>query len=331
LNSLVDEPPPKPRAPFKAHLWGPLVAGALVGVAIRLLYSGKPENPYEAMMNSFVLFVPLLVGGVAVYLAERTHRRSLSAHFWIGAGANVLFVLATFLITIEGLICVILVAPLFAILGGLGGLVMGVICRRTNWPRQALYSFTALPLLCGGLEQHLPVPNRILTTERSLQVSTTPEYLWPCLATTLAIQHQEIDSAWMYRIGVPVPTSAVSEVVDNRVVRHITMGKGIHFDQVAADWEPNRRVRWTYRFASDSFPPRALDDHVRIGGKYFDVIDTEYSLDPVPSGTKLRVRMTYRVSAPFNWYAGPIAEFLVGNFEEAALRFYAARATKTSN
>ena len=32
--------------------------------------------------------------------------------------------------------------------------------------------------------------------------------------------------------------------------------------------------------------------------------------------------MTYRVSKPFNWYASPIAEILVSNFEEAALRFY---------
>jgi hypothetical protein len=36
--------------------------------------------------------------------------------------------------------------------------------------------------------------------------------------------------------------------------------------------------------------------------------------------------MSYRVSTPFNWYARPIAELLIGNFEEAALRFYARRA-----
>jgi hypothetical protein len=36
--------------------------------------------------------------------------------------------------------------------------------------------------------------------------------------------------------------------------------------------------------------------------------------------------MKYRVSTAFNWYTRPIAEFLVGNFEEAALRFYARRA-----
>jgi hypothetical protein len=116
------------------------------------------------------------------------------------------------------------------------------------------------------------------------------------------IRRDEIGTAWMYRIGVPLPSAAVTELADGTEVRHITMGKGIHFDQIAADWQPNHRVRWLYRFASDSFPAGALHDHVRIGGAYFDVIDTEYELLSVGSGTELRVRMKYRVSTAFNWY-----------------------------
>jgi hypothetical protein len=69
-----------------------------------------------------------------------------------------------------------------------------------------------------------------------------------------------------------------------------------------------------------------VDDHVRIGGAYFDAIDTEYELLSVGSGTEFRVRMKYRVSSAFNCYTRSIAEFLVGDFEEAALRFYARRA-----
>jgi hypothetical protein len=157
-------------------------------------------------------------------------------------------------------------------------------------------------------------------------VAATPEKVWAQLTVARNIRPDEIGTAWMYRIGVPLPSSAVTELADGTEVRHITMGKGIHFEQIAADWQPNHRVRWLYRFASDSFPAGALDDHVRIGGEYFDVIDTEYELLGVGTGTELRVRMKYRVSTSFNWYTRPIAEFLVGNFEEAALRFYAHRA-----
>jgi hypothetical protein len=56
------------------------------------------------------------------------------------------------------------------------------------------------------------------------------------------------------------------------------------------------------------------------------VIDTEYEIKEVPNGSLLRVVMHYRVSTNFNWYVRPIAYFLVTNFEQTAVAFYAHRA-----
>ena len=307
----------------------PLICGALVGVALRLFFSGTPGKPYQAMMSSFTLLVPILVGAVTVYMAERAARRSWSYYFYAAAAANALFVIGTMVIRVEGLICAVLAVPLFGLVGGLGGILMGAVCRWTKWPRPAIYSFAALPLLLGGLEQNLALPQDIRSVERVRTISASPEAIWTHLTVAKDIRSDEIGTAWMYRIGVPLPLSAVTVLADGTQVRHIMIGKGIRFDQIAADWQPNRRVLWTYRFANDSFPSGALDDHVRIGGRYFDAIDTEYVLRKVNAGTELRVTMRYRVSTAFNWYTQPIAEFLVGNFEEAALRFYAIRAEKS--
>jgi hypothetical protein len=307
----------------------PLICGALVGVAFRLFFSGTPGEPYHAMMSTFTLLVPIVVGAVTVYMAERAGRRSWSYYFFAAAAANALFVIGTMVIRVEGLICAVLVVPLFGLVGGLGGILMGAVCRWTRWPRPAIYSFAALPLLLGGLEQNLALPQDIRSVERVRTLSASPEAIWTHLTVAKDIRSDEIGTAWMYRIGAPLPLSAVTVLADGTQVRHIMMGKGIRFDQIAADWQPNRRIRWTYRFANDSFPSGALDDHVRIGGRYFDVIDTEYVLRKLNAGTELRVTMRYRVSTAFNWYTQPIAEFLVGNFEEAALRFYAIRAEKS--
>jgi hypothetical protein len=130
----------------------------------------------------------------------------------------------------------------------------------------------------------------------------------------------------MYRIGVPVPSAGTGESRDGEHLRHITMGKGIRFDQVATEWLPEERVTWAHRFAPNSFPAGALDDHVRIGGEYFDVGAITYALRPDGAGTRLSIRMRYRVSTHFNWYAGPVADFLVGDFAERILLFYAHRA-----
>jgi hypothetical protein len=183
-----------------------------------------------------------------------------------------------------------------------------------------------LPIIFGALEPLRSLPNDVQSVSRSLSIAAPVHQVWQQLMTTREIAPGEIDGAWMYRIGVPTPLSAETELREGALVRHIVMGRAIHFDQVSNDWAPDRRVRWTYRFERDSIPAGALDEHVKIGGEYFDLLDTEYSIAETPAGSELRVEMRYRVSTNFNWYAAPVARLLVGNFESAALAFYAHRA-----
>jgi hypothetical protein len=309
----------------KRWLW-PTLLGTLIGIVLRLAFHGHPRYPYSAMMASFALLAPVAIGAVTVVAAERTARRSWSYYFWAAASANALCAVVALLVTIEGIICIILAAPLFVILGGISGLITGLICRLTQGPRHGLYGIALLPLIFGGFEQRLPLPQTVLSAERVVLIEAPPAVVWQQLLSARDIQPEEMNQGWMYRIGVPLPRSAVSELQSGTLVRHITMGKAIHFDQVSTDWIPSQRVLWTYRFASDSFPPHALDDHVRIGGTYFDVLDTEYTVSQVRGGSELRVSMRYRVSTNFNWYVRPIAAFLVGDFEKTALHFYARRA-----
>ena len=56
-----------------------------------------------------------------------------------------------------------------------------------------------------------------------------------------------------------------------------------------------------------------MDDHVTIGGHYFDLLDTAYTLTPTGGqATELRITMHYRVSTQFNWYADGVARLLIG-------------------
>lgn len=280
-------------------------------------------------MASFIFLAPLVVGAVTVYVAERLRRRSWLYYFSSAFIANVFCVIGTLLVLWEGLICAILIVPLFALLGGLGGLLMGAICRRTNWPGTSLYSFAALPLVLGFLESGLPHPDSLSGVERHVHINASPSVVWRYLLNTGPIAPAEVEHGWIYRIGVPLPEIGVTEHSASGNIRHIRMGKGIHFDQVVAEEQPERYIRWTYRFAPDSVPPQALDDHVAIGGAYFDMLDTSYTLEPSGAGTNLRIRMHYRVSTQFNWYVVPIANALFGNFEETILGFYRRRSEST--
>lgn len=309
--------------------WWPAVAGALLGVALRLLFSGVPGGQWSAMNPEFLLLAPFVVGAATVYVAERSARRSYRYYIVAGMLANVLFVAGTMAILIEGLICAILIVPLFAVCGAIGAAIMGAICRKANWPRATtLLAILALPLLLGMILPGGAGEPYIGVIERTVVVNAAPDAIWRQLHDTRDIKAAEVERGWLYKIGVPKPEYGVTAMTPDGPVRDVRMGKGIHFTQHAVQWEINKRVRWTYRFRDDSFPPGAMDDHVRIGGHYFDVIDSEFELTPLGAqATSMKIRMQYRVSTRFNWYAKVVAQGLISNFEEVIVDLYAGRAT----
>lgn len=308
--------------------FGPVLTGAAIALVLRLAFSGLPGQRYSAMLGAFIYLAPALCGAVTVYVAERTQRRSWSYYFSAPLLSTSLFVVGTLLVYIEGVICAVLIVPMFALIGGLGGLVMGVICRVTDWPRRALYSFAALPLALGAVEPAFPNPEQLSATTRSVFIAAPPERIWDAINNAGDIRPDEVGDAWAYRIGVPMPVAGVTEQRPEGRVRMVRWQKNVHFEELVTEWEPGRRIRWRYRFSPDSFPAGALDDHVLIGGHYFDLRDSAYTLVPRDGGTELRLDVSWRVSTRFNWYADPVAHFLLGDFSENILRFYKARSER---
>ena len=107
--------------------------------------------------------------------------------------------------------------------------------------------------------------------------------------------------------------------------RQLTWQRGVTFEEEITAWETNRHIAWRYRFRPDSFPEGSLDDHIVVGGRYFNLEDTSYTLTPTAEGTRLEIRVTTRVTTNFNWYASWWAAFLVDDTARAILDFYKNR------
>ena len=306
--------------------WWPIVAGALVGVLLRLSYAGEPDEPYGPMLGSFIYLAPCAVGAVTVYLAERRARRSWAYYIVAGILANGLFIAGTVLCMIEGIICAIFAFPIFAGIGMVGALVMGAVCRLTNWPTPATYSLVLLPLLLGAIEPTAELPARTRTIQRTITIDAPREKVWDRLMNVHDIREGEVEDGLAFRVGVPPPVSALSGDIDGRRVRRISMGKQVHFDQVEVERREHAYIRWTQRFYADSFPPGSFDEHVVMGGEYFDIDSVSYALASQGAATRLTLTMHYRVSTRFNWYAEPVARLVLGNLEEVLLGVYQRRA-----
>lgn len=311
--------------PFSA--WLPFVVGGAYGLLLRLIFSGDQASSLpDVMAGAFVYAVPFAVGAITVYLAERHARRSWKFYSfapWLSVG---LFVGGTGLTLIEGMICIVMALPLFLIIGSAGGLAMGLICRLRNRPLRTVQSISLLPLVMVLGEGLIPAGDGITRLERSLYIAAPPSEVWSLILNPSDIRPEELDGGLAYRIGVPRPVQARTLEEGVGGLRRSTWARGVSFDERITAWQPNRYIAWTYEFHPDSFPPGTMDEHVVIGGEYFDLLDTTYQLTPEAGGTRLQMRVSFRTSTKFNWYAEPLAKLMIGDTTEVLLGFYKQRA-----
>ena len=271
------EPPSDRRLPFSG--WWPVGCGAIAGLLLRLVYSGHARR-------GVFRDVELVHRGLAAAgrRRDRLRRRAQGAAYLDlllrarRLSATVLYVVGSLALLIEGWICAILIIPVFALLGGLAGLAMGAFCRMTNWPRPSVVSCIALlPLLGGAFEHH--VPNR-----RSRAHADTRDIrrraaraVWRELVDTRDIDPAKSNPRGCIASGCRCRPRARAISATASICATSRWG-GRALRPGAVEWRENQRVSWRYRFEKDSFPPGALDDHVRIGGEYFDLGETTYEL-----------------------------------------------------
>jgi len=306
----------------------PFFWGAVYGLGARLLFSGDiiaGLRSMNTMTTAFAVIVPVVVGAITIYMAEKINRRSVVFYIFAPWLSVTMFVTGTAAALIEGSICIAMALPMFLVLASLGGLMMGIACRLLNSPARTLQSVLILPFFVALAQSGQPLNEIKHTISRSVYISSTPEVIWNQITSPGDINTDEIKGGIAYYIGVPYPVKAQLDKPGVGGVRHSVWQRGVAFDEIITHWERPQKISWQYRFNPDSFPPGSMDDHVVIGGRYFKLDNTSYTLTPDARGTRLNIEITYRVNTGFNWYAGPLARFLISNEADTLLNFYKHR------
>jgi hypothetical protein len=307
--------------------------GGGIGLVYRLAFSGyllgNRQLP-DAMSAAFAIGAPIAMGAVTVLLAERTARRSWGFYFFAPWLSVLLCVGGAALILIEGSICIAMALPLFVLLGSIGGLAAGVAARIFSQPTHTASVFAALPLALAGFNTGEVPPDHYGVVQASVDIMASPAAVWEQLNHASAITASDVGSAWIYSIGVPRPLAGITTQPGAGGVRLSRWEKDVHFRERIMQWRPDEYVSWSYEFDPDSFPAGALDEHVVIGGRYFDLRNSSYRLEPIAGGTRLTLVTHYRVTTGFNWYSDAIARLVLEDFSEAILDMYRRRAQRVA-
>ncbi|WP_174280393.1 SRPBCC family protein, partial [Sphingomonas bacterium] len=289
-----------------------------------LLSASRPDT--GAISFAFLLVLPAAVCGFVAYVADpwktRSHRAYLAVPLWLLAAVVVL----SLAILREGVICVLLLSPLWIVSGLIGAEVTYRLRRRVRDRAYCLTLF-ALPLVAMQVEPYVPVPVATPVVTRSIVIHASPAQLWPLMKGIPDVHPGE--GGWNLTqdvIGVPRPLGARLVGGGVGADRYARWEHGIRFRERITRWAPGRALSWRFLF-DDLAGWGYTDEHLLPNRTYFTVTDGGYDAAEIAPGvTRLTLRTRYRLMTPVNPYARAWGELFLGDLETNLLALVKHRA-----
>jgi len=316
--------------------WRTLLEGVVLGVLYGLFLRGAMGNHgstnsvfhrlfgqvFSVMSLAFIFFGPVVIGYLTIYRAAR--RGPVPVWQWIFAPwlSIVLTCLVTFLLGSEGRICIIFLAPIALIGSTVGGVLAGLTSRQfAKHSGTTTVCLALFPFLLAPAESGFDRPLQTRTVQSEVLIHASPSTVWSNIERVPAIAPSEIHTTWAQDIGFPRPVEATLSHEGVGGVRHASFERGLMFIETITDWQPERRLAFSIKADTAHIPPTTLDEHVTIGGRYFDVLNGEYRIEPLSNGNVLLHLTSHeRLSTDFNGYAGLWTDAVMQNLQTSILQ-----------
>jgi hypothetical protein len=323
----------------KKLIWIGVAAGFLHGLMTRCLFGfdfAKDgvshsifSSAFTVMSWAFVFGAPLTMGFLSIWIAEAAGPVDWKTRVYLPWASSLAGIAATMVLGWEGLICVVMLIPVMMVLSTLGGLMAAAVRKLTRGRSQLKCAalVASLPYVLAPIESLKDHSKEIRQVHNSIEVAAAPEQVWQEIRSVPKIREQEHSTSWIHWIGFPRPEEAVLEGEGVGSVRMARFERGLLFVERVTEWQEPKRLAFSIRADTASIPPTTLDEHVTIGGPYFDVLSGVYEIEPMAEGkVRLHLSSSQRLSTHFNWYAALWTEAVMSELQSYILGIVKQRA-----
>lgn len=280
----------------------------------------KLNELFPIVSSAFLFTMPFAFGALVCFLG---YKFAKPGRFWALAAPPLLIAVLSglaFLLGMEAAICLVVASPVLMLMALIGGWVMSRILTKAERGRVSVSVFLLLPYAIGPMEQLWQMPHETRVMRNAVTIHATPEVIWEQIHSVPAIQPQELPSQWIYHLGFPRPIAATIDKQGVGATRHATFEREVSFFEVVTHWDQPKKLSFTIKADPDFIPHTAFDEHIVVGGRFYDVLDGTYEIEPRGSGTCiLHLSSTHRLSTRFNWYAGWWSEWVMHQIQGSIL------------
>lgn len=306
-----------------------LLIGIGVGVAYAFLSLFFVTAVDKNVSVAYIFVLPIILGAIPVLFSTKEQLSSYLNILLLPWVIIMTFFFLSLWSSLEGMICLVIIVGPFLMLGTLGAFIFRLIKLRSRKKGTSLYFSLLLPFLVVVIEGNMDVSDSFRTVTTKIEINARKDVIWENIKNVRDIQSAEIKPHFIHLIGIPKPLNGQLDQEGIGGTRNITWEKGIRFQEKIKKWDEGKGFSYDINVDPGSIPPTTLDEHVMIGGKYFDVVEGSYSIQQI-SASKSEVTLicTYRVTTNLNFYSFLWADFILDDFNEMILEVIRGRCEK---
>ena len=329
LPSRAGVSPPPPTADARARITVEAFKGACAGMGLTILAVAMSALAFRVYGTGLFVVSPLIIGAVTAYIGNRRSDIGGRATWALVKSAAVLGGLALLALALEGLICIVVVAPLWLLMSAIGGLIGRAIARATyRPPRSTSAALVVIPLVYA-LEAIFPA-SVTFENQVSIDIKAPRAAVWRSIT---AMGNIEEPPGLLFRLGLAHPLSGrlVGEGVGAE--RHGEFSTGIAVERIT-EWIPNHRLGFVV--LNDVPTVRELSPYHHVHAPhvvgYFATTLASFELeDRGAHMTRLTLRSTHVLRLEPTLYWLPLVNWVVEENKARVLRHIRVLAERLVN
>ncbi|QBN17943.1 APC family permease [Flavobacterium nackdongense] len=300
----------------------------IYAVVLRLLFGIKDWNGiFSVMSTTFLFFLPSIIGALTIYLSDKDKVKKISYRIFAPWIPIFLFLAITLLLAIEGWACWLMILPVFLIAASIGGLVGGYLKLNKINDRLNVSILIFLPLLISPIEQLIEKIPGTYDAYTYIDINSNAYKIWNNVTRVKTIEKEDDTGYLTEFLGFPRPLKAELNFKGIGAYREAIFTNGLIFRETVTEYQENKKMVFSIRANTYEIPSTTLDEHILIGGKYFDVLDGTYELEKLEKNKyRLHLYSKFKMNTTFNFYAGWWGKIIMQDIQNNILRIEKKRA-----
>lgn len=300
----------------------------IYALVLRAFFGATSWNEvFNMMSKTFLFLLPSIVGALTVYFSPIEKVKKLGYAITAPFIPVFAFFFITLIFMIEGWPCLLMILPIFMIAASIGGVIGRHFKLREKDNKIYISILTLLPFVVSPIENYIGADTKLYKAYTFIDINAPAEKIWSNVTRVREISAAQDKGYLTKLLDFPRPVKAELDYEGVGASREAIFTNGLVFHEMVTEYVHQKKMSFTIKALPHEIPLTTMDEHLIVGGKYFDVLTGTYELEKLDEKTyRLHLYSNFKLTTTFNFYASWWANNIMKDIQENILQIEKLRA-----